>query len=209
VAMAPRRNIGQRRRPSPRRKSTGTRHGSDLGHTPRRKAPARRAGMLPCSVGRGDRDAGGHRSDCYTAPESLEPRHGPCASSAFFGIASPRLAGTSVGGRAAMPAAVGARAQNRRGEAGRPSTLPLLTGRIEAGTLASRRRRTTDVAPPHAARVHRLRMLEKRSKDCHFVPLSGPPGAAPGRRGPLGKPLQHPGIGPDVWAAGPSRNRVA
>jgi hypothetical protein len=52
-------------------------------------------------------------------------------------------------------------------------------------------------------------MLEKTPESCHFVPLFGPPGVARERRGQLGKPLPHQEIGREVWAGGPSRDRVA
>jgi hypothetical protein len=71
--------------------------------------------------------------------------------------------------------------------------------------MADDRRPTTDLAPPHTHTppVHGVRMLEKRPKLCHFVPLFGPPGAARGRGGWLRKPLPHHGIWLEVWATGP------
>jgi hypothetical protein len=43
----------------------------------------------------------------------------------------------------------------------------------------------------------------------HFLPLFGPPGAAPRRHGLMGKALQHHEIGHDPRSARPSQNRVA
>jgi hypothetical protein len=57
--------------------------------------------------------------------------------------------------------------------------------------MADDRRPTTDVMPSHPSLVHGVRMLEKRPKYCHFVPLFGPLGAARGHRVWLGKPLPH------------------
>jgi hypothetical protein len=148
--------------------------------------------------------AGAHRCECDPASESLEP----CASCASLRIVSPRHAETSVRSRAARPAAGGSRAHNNSMEPDGQSTIPL-TERTEASTIADCRRRATDVAAPHTPLSTGVRTLEKRPETCHFVPLSGPPGAVPRRRGSLGKPWPHHGIGPEVWAAGPSQNRVA
>jgi hypothetical protein len=60
-----------------------------------------------------------------------------------------------------------------------------------------------------AERVYGVRMLEKRPKHFHFVPLFCAPWATFGRCGRLGKSWPHHGIGREVWAAGTSQGRVA
>jgi hypothetical protein len=91
------------------------------------------------------------------------------------------------------------------------STLPLLLDRTEAGAMADGRRATTDVAPPSSYPPWHTdeQMLEKRPEHCHFVPLFCAPWATFGRCGWLRKWLSRHEIGPEVWAAGRSPDRVA
>jgi hypothetical protein len=91
----------------------------------------------------------------------------------------------------------------------RPGSLPLPRGGRDACTVAHPRRRTEAIAVPDAPASDGVRMLEKRSKHCHFVPLFGPPSAPVWRRASRRSRERAGSLGREMWVAGRREGGVA
>ena len=114
-------------------------------------------------------------------------------SIALSRIVNPRLAGASVGSRRRRRRPSAPWPRIIEAGAGRQLTLPRLTERTEAGTMANDGF-TNDGCHPSRPRFTGVRMLEEISERlplrATFLAL---PARAPGRPGSLGKPVQRHG----------------